>query len=47
MSGSQCFHYSGGYGKYVKVSRAAMNFVRLPESISLVEAAGRVNVSVF
>ena len=34
------FHYTGGYGRYAKVSRAAINLVRLPESISFVDAAG-------
>lgn len=34
------FHYTGGYGRYAKVSRAALNLVPLPESISFVEAAG-------
>jgi D-arabinose 1-dehydrogenase-like Zn-dependent alcohol dehydrogenase len=34
------FHDSGGYGKYAKVSRAAINLVPLPESISYVDAAG-------
>lgn len=33
------FHDSGGYGQYVKVSRADINLVRLPESISFVDAA--------
>lgn len=34
------FHYTGGYGQFAKVSRAAVNLVRLPESISFVDAAG-------
>ena len=34
------FHYTGGYGQYAKVSRAAINLVPLPESISFVDAAG-------
>lgn len=33
------FHYSGGHGRYAKVSRANVNLVRLPESISFVDAA--------
>jgi NADPH:quinone reductase-like Zn-dependent oxidoreductase len=33
------FHYSGGHGQYAKVSRADVNLVRLPESISCVDAA--------
>ena len=33
------FHYSGGHGQYAKVSRADVNLVRLPESISFVDAA--------
>jgi D-arabinose 1-dehydrogenase-like Zn-dependent alcohol dehydrogenase len=33
------FHYSGGYGRYAKVSRADVNLVPLPESISFVDAA--------
>jgi len=33
------FHDAGGYGQYVNVSRAAINLVRLPESISFVDAA--------
>jgi len=33
------FHDSGGYGQYVAVSRADVNLVRLPESISFVDAA--------
>ncbi len=34
------FHYSGGYGRYAKVARAAINLVSLPELISFVDAAG-------
>jgi D-arabinose 1-dehydrogenase-like Zn-dependent alcohol dehydrogenase len=34
------FHYTGGYGRYARVSRAAVNLVPLPESISFVDAAG-------
>ena len=34
------FHYTGGYGRYAKVSRAAVNLVPLPESITFVDAAG-------
>ncbi len=34
------FHYTGGFGRYAKVSRAAVNLVPLPESISFVHAAG-------
>lgn len=34
------FHYTGGFGQYAKVSRAATNLVPLPESISFVDAAG-------
>ena len=33
------FHYSGGHGRYAKVSRADVNLVPLPESISFVDAA--------
>ena len=33
-------HYTGGYGRYAKVSRAGVNLVRLPDSISFVDAAG-------
>lgn len=34
------FHYTGGFGRYAKVARAAVNLVPLPESISFVHAAG-------
>ena len=34
------FHDSGGYGQYANVSRAAINLVPLPDSISFVDAAG-------
>jgi NADPH:quinone reductase-like Zn-dependent oxidoreductase len=34
------FHDSGGYGRYAKVSRAALNLVPLPASIPFVDAAG-------
>ena len=34
------FHYTGGYGQYAKVSRAGLNLVSLPASISFVDAAG-------
>ena len=33
------FHYTGGHGQYAKVSRADVNLVRLPESMSFVDAA--------
>lgn len=33
------FHYTGGYGRFAKVARANLNLVRLPESISFVNAA--------
>lgn len=33
------FHDSGGHSRYVKVSRAAINLVRLPESLSFVDGA--------
>lgn len=33
------FHYTGGHGEYAKVSRADVNLVRLPDSISFVDAA--------
>jgi D-arabinose 1-dehydrogenase-like Zn-dependent alcohol dehydrogenase len=33
------FHDAGGYGQYVNVSRAAINLVSLPDSISFVDAA--------
>lgn len=34
------FHYSGGFAEYAKVSRADVNLVNLPESISFIDAAG-------
>jgi D-arabinose 1-dehydrogenase-like Zn-dependent alcohol dehydrogenase len=34
------FHYTGGYGQYTKVSRAAVNVVPLPDPITFVDAAG-------
>lgn len=33
------FHYAGGHGQFAKVSRADVNLVQLPESISFVDAA--------
>jgi D-arabinose 1-dehydrogenase-like Zn-dependent alcohol dehydrogenase len=32
-------HYSGGFGRYAKVSRADVNLVTLPDSVSFVDAA--------
>lgn len=33
------FHYTGGFGQFAKVARAAINVVQLPESISFEHAA--------